>query len=555
MSRPAINFMSRFLQYNALNEKGEVVSFDDYIDYMNREEARKEGIKIEYESYNDYMGNPNKDGSLFTKYKNSLDEKGLEKVKRLFKVAQNKKSNLWQDVFSFDNEWLEKQGLYDSKTKILDEEKIKIAVRKAMDTLEKKSGKKYFWSASFHYNTDNIHVHIGSVQLNNVTRRGKRKLSAINAMKSSFTNSLIDFNKEYQKINEVIREKLVYNARNYDFSNDKEMKNDIKKIMKLLPKDKKQWQYNYNTLYEVRPILDKITTQFIEENMNEEFKELNKLLDDHEERLKGLYGEGKYESYKNYKETKIKELYTRMGNATLKQIKELYSTKNYREKEFSKTNSNKGTTEENNINENNSNFRDDDKNENRKDSNKKFSNLDKYSEKNIERIKEQFPEATVVAMASFWKAHGFKIKEGEKGIEILIPEKQFYFINKYGFKTNINEATDKEKKLIEKGKIKVEEGKVRFKIGEVYDISQTNATEKDLEKIKAGLKNIKYDGIKEKSKFKNRKPIITQKALNTLKKTLKEDFNSIKNQIEFEKLQREIELSSYKDIKEYGLEL
>lgn len=545
MSRPAINFMSRFLQYNALNEKGEVVSFDDYVDYMNREEARKEGIKIEYESYNDYMGNPNKDGSLFTKYKNSLDEKGLEKVKRLFKVAQNKKSNLWQDVFSFDNEWLEKQGLYDSKTKILDEEKIQIAVRKAMDTLEKKSGKKYFWSASFHYNTDNIHVHIGSVQLEKIDRRGKRKLSAINAMKSSFANSLIDFNKEYQKINEVIREKLVYNARNYDFTKDKELKSDIKKIMKLLPRDKKQWQYKYNTLYEVRPILDKITTQFIEENMNKEFKELNKLLDDHEERLKNLYGEGKYESYKNYKETKIKELYTRMGNATLKQIKELYSTKNYREKEFSKNNSAK----ENNINEDYSTFNDESFEDRLKN---KFSNLHQYSEKNIELIKEQFPKATIVASASFWREQGLKIKEGEKGIEILVPEKQFYFINEYGIKTDVNEATEKEKKLIEKGKIEVKEGKVKFVIGEVYDISQINVTEKDLEKIKDGLSNIKYDGIKEKSKF--RQPIITQKALNTLKKTLKEDFNSIKNQIEFEKLQREIENSTSKN-NGYELEL
>lgn len=322
MSRPAINFMSHFVQYDSVNEKsGEVESFDDYVDYMDREEARKENPLENYDGYTDYMGNPNKNGSLFTKYKNGLDEKGIEKVKKLYKEAQDKKSNLWQDVFSFDNEWLEKQGIYDSKTKVLDEEKIQIAVRKAMDTLEKKSGKKYFWSASIHYNTGNIHVHVGSVQLDKIDRRGKRKLSAINAMKSSFANSLVDFNKEYQKINEVIREKLVYKTRNYDFKKDKECKNNIKKIVKMLPKDRKQWYYNYNTLYEVRPLLDKITKKFIEENLKEEFKELNKLLDKQEENLKGIYGEGKKEYYKNYKETKTKELYERMGNATLSNIK------------------------------------------------------------------------------------------------------------------------------------------------------------------------------------------------------------------------------------------
>ncbi|MBY0756287.1 relaxase MobL [Clostridium sardiniense] len=545
MSRPAINFMSHFVQYDSVNEKsGEVESFDDYVDYMNREEARKENPLENYDGYTDYMGNPNKNGSLFTKEKNGLTKKEIKKVKKIYKEAQDKKSNLWQDVFSFDNEWLEKQGLYDSKTKVLDEEKIQIAVRNAMGTLEKKSGKKYFWSSSIHYNTGNIHIHIGSVQLDKIDRRGKRKLSAINAMKSSFANSLVDFNKEYQKINEVIREKLVYNARNYDFKNDKEMKNDIKKIMMLLPKDKKQWHYKYNTLHEVRPLIDRVTDKFIEGNLKEEFKELNKLLDEHEERLRNLYGEGKNEYYKNYKETKIKEFYTRMGNATLKQIKELYTNKNYREKNFSKGNSSK----EKNTNKNDESFEYKNMKENFND--KEFSNLYKYSEKNRELIKNKFPKATVVASKSFWKKQGLKIKEGENGIEIFIPEKQFYFINKDGFKTNINEATEKEKKLIETGKIQITEGKVKFIIGEVYDISQTNATEKDLKKIKDGLKNIKFDGnikYKEENKFKKRQPIITQKALNTLKKNLKKDFNSIKNQIEFEKLQGEIENSNSKN--------
>lgn len=321
MNSPAIILTSNYVLHNKSMKNGKTVSYNEYVDYMDREEARKENIEKDYSIYNDYMGNPNKNGSLFTKDKDSLDDYEIKEVKNLFKLAQSKSSNLWQDVFSFNNKWLEKQGLYDSKTKVLDEEKIQIAVRKAMDTLEKKSGKKYFWSSSIHYNTDNIHVHIGSVQLDNVDERGKRKLSAINAMKSTFANSLVDFNKEYQKINEVIREKLVYKTINYDLKKGKEMKKNIKQIIKILPKDRKQWYYNYNTLYEVRPLLDKITTQFIEKNLKEEFRELNKLLDNQEKNLKDLYGEGRNEYYKNYKETKIKELYTRMGNATLSNIK------------------------------------------------------------------------------------------------------------------------------------------------------------------------------------------------------------------------------------------
>lgn len=33
---------------------------------------------------------------------------------------------MWQDVFSFDNLWLEKNGLYNSRTHELDERKIKM---------------------------------------------------------------------------------------------------------------------------------------------------------------------------------------------------------------------------------------------------------------------------------------------------------------------------------------------------------------------------------------------------------------------------------------------
>ncbi|MEF2293766.1 relaxase MobL [Virgibacillus dokdonensis] len=39
---------------------------------------------------------------------------------------------MWQDVLSFDNAFLEEQGLYNSKTKQLDERRMKNIVRGAV---------------------------------------------------------------------------------------------------------------------------------------------------------------------------------------------------------------------------------------------------------------------------------------------------------------------------------------------------------------------------------------------------------------------------------------
>ena len=71
------------------------------------------------------MGNPEKIGSLFTKDKHSLTEKEVKKLKKDFDKAQSNGSNMWQEVFSFDNEFLEANGLYDSENGALDEEKIR----------------------------------------------------------------------------------------------------------------------------------------------------------------------------------------------------------------------------------------------------------------------------------------------------------------------------------------------------------------------------------------------------------------------------------------------
>ncbi|MDB2104841.1 MULTISPECIES: MobP2 family relaxase [Clostridium] len=299
--------------------------FSSYINYIDREEAVR-NYKIEdYSLFNDYMGNPKKCGNLFTSDKDFLNEDERKELKRCFSIAQENKSFMWQDVFSFDNEWLEKQGLYDRRTGALDEKRIMEAVRNSMSELiEKEKFNSLIWSASMHFNTDNIHVHIASVELD-PTRYTKEdgfiKYKNLYKMKSKFANTLIDRSKEQKEINNIIRNNIIDGKKEISFHKDIEMKRMVTEIIKKLPEDKRQWQYGYNSLYEVKPLLNELTKYYIDNYKKNEFDKLIEALDSEEEYLKEVYGEGEKGFYKNYKQNKIDELYYRMGNTILREIK------------------------------------------------------------------------------------------------------------------------------------------------------------------------------------------------------------------------------------------
>ena len=89
--------------------------FETYIDYIDREEAKRDKSYNQYSLYNDYMENEMKSTGLFSTDKSNLNEDEKKKMKDLFSLAKKNESILWQDVFSFNNKKLEEQGLYNSE--------------------------------------------------------------------------------------------------------------------------------------------------------------------------------------------------------------------------------------------------------------------------------------------------------------------------------------------------------------------------------------------------------------------------------------------------------
>lgn len=296
--------------------------FNQYINYMERDVATKNNNFNYYGIYEDNMGNKEKNTALFDNYKNIMSIDDREKVLKLFEQAQKNESIMWQDVFSFDNRWLEEQGLYDPITGSIDDVKIKNAVRKSINYSLEKKDMQYsaIWIGAIHYNTDNIHIHVATCEPIPVTQRGKRKQKDLDKMKSVFINELLDSKEFYKEINNLIRDELIgYNKK----VKDRNLKKLVKKVIENLPEDKRQWHYGYSTMKDANKYLDEMTEYYIKSYKRKEYEELLKKLDRQEQILREAYGEGEREKYKDYKQNKIDELYKRMGNAFLKEIKDI----------------------------------------------------------------------------------------------------------------------------------------------------------------------------------------------------------------------------------------
>lgn len=305
--------------------------FQEYIDYIDREEAvRNENFK-KFSSYNDYMGNPEKTTGLFTADKDNLDEKEKLELKHLFRMAQQNNSVMWQNVISFDNRWLEQHGIIDRKTRTIDEEKLRTAARQSTKIfLDKENlSASAVWSASIHYNTDNIHIHIAVVEPFPTRERGKVKGSTFSACKSKVVNTIIDYSLINQKLNQIIRERIVERKKSSPLAQDMEFLYSFLAIYQAMPQNAGLWYYNRTELDSIRPYLDKLSKSFLETYCKEDYQEFETLLEKQAEEYRQAYGNTRIRG--DYAQGKRKDLYTRLGNAILEEMREYHRIQNSRD--------------------------------------------------------------------------------------------------------------------------------------------------------------------------------------------------------------------------------
>lgn len=306
--------------------------FQSYIDYMDREEAQRNDAIATYNLYHDYMGNPEKTTGLFTAEQDSLNYTQKKVLKDIFQMAQDNGSIMWQTVISFDNRWLEQNGVYNSKKKILDERKLKEVVRISVKRMLEKEGLECaVWSAAIHYNTDNIHVHIATVEpypmrekilyKGNMEYRGKFKLKNINQCKSAVVNEIMQTRNINILINDIIRKDIVKMKEEQKLADDPEIREKFLELYGKIPMSKisrNLIHYNNGFMNQFHSQIDEISNLYLDRYHKTEFEELKSIL----KRQSDLYSQAYGYYDRSYEESKIKDLYERLGNAILKEIKD-----------------------------------------------------------------------------------------------------------------------------------------------------------------------------------------------------------------------------------------
>lgn len=265
-------------------------------------------------------------------------------MKKLFQIAQKNDSLMWQDVVSFDTNWLTEVGLYDRENKVLNEPKLKNAIRIAMkEQLNAENLKNSaVWTAAIHYNElHHIHVHIAIVEPNPTrkygtfsrkdgstyeARKGYRSKRNVDRFRSRVMSQLLDRDQPLAQISSMIRNQIGKQKGNMRQLPDSELRYLYNQIYQSLPPDRSKWKYNMNTMNSVRPKIDRFNKMYLDTYEKDEFNELQNLLNENSAFYMTLYGEGtkEYQRANDFKVNKNAELYSLLGNSLLKEMSNQY---------------------------------------------------------------------------------------------------------------------------------------------------------------------------------------------------------------------------------------
>ena len=335
-SKAGVIISTRFVDRNIEEKKNyannkKVQTFKSYINYLDRDEAVRNESFNSFSLYNDYMGNPVKSTGIFTKDKNILTNKEKQEIKNLFQQAYDNNSIMWQSVISFDNSFLAENNLYDYKTKSVNQDRLQELTRNVMREMLRSENmqESAVWTASIHYNTDNIHIHIATTQPvpdrqekvlddGTISLRGKLKPQTFKNMKSKAVNTILD--KDRQKLDELSREIMIKGKKQHLSLKDNKFREMFLEIYKSLPDDRRKWHYSMNAISNQRKNIDNFSREFLNTYYKEEFKEYKDLLLKEQVTYKRAYGDNS--NFDKYAQNKINDLYKRMGNSLLTEMRE-----------------------------------------------------------------------------------------------------------------------------------------------------------------------------------------------------------------------------------------
>lgn len=304
----------------------DITTMDKYIDYMTRKQAILENADREIVN------------GAFSNKKRHVTQADVKEIKEAVIEAKENQSVMFQDVISFDNQFLIDEGYYDPDTKKLNEDVLYNATKGMMDKLvEKEQLHDAFWFASIHRNTDNIHIHVTCMERVNTREvmewhgekqaRGKRKQSTLDEMIFKFGSKMVDRNKELESISDLRKEiplelkqevkdhLLMMYVRN-DYISDKVLEKKYHDVKKVIPEKTR----GYNELSDdAKKRVDDLTAYLTKDNPKvKEYHEATKKMDE-------LYQQTYGKRYKanEFFENRDRILKERMGNTVVREVKKM----------------------------------------------------------------------------------------------------------------------------------------------------------------------------------------------------------------------------------------
>src|SRR5699024_3083974 len=161
--------------------------------------------------------------------------------------------------------------------------------------------------------------------------RGFRKPKTLERAKSKVANKLIDRSQENEKINKFIRNTLVQSNRDEPINTLKnkitnpKIVNKFNKIYNSLPNNKRMWMYNIKESKNLQTEIKSLSDIYISKKNSKDSKYFTNNINKNIEEYKKIYGNSRAIDYKNYV---YKDMYTRMGNSILTEMKKFDSEKN-----------------------------------------------------------------------------------------------------------------------------------------------------------------------------------------------------------------------------------
>lgn len=271
--------------------------FAGYIGYMDRKAATKLEYGVDEHRY-----------PTFTRESLNIDDKQHQHLLDDLNLAQKNKTMLWAGVVSFSPEFIRETGLYDEKTKTVNQRAIKLAIQRAMPDFlasEELDNDQTFWWGDVHLNTDHVHVHLAISQRENTRplkngepvgmfhTKSLRKLKTIvhqELTKPQNREYDIGLDKEIARIRKNMVENVQWLARH-----DNYQQKMLRDIYWLLPqyRDKRKWRSsNYSQGFKKsHELTDKLVDDLLNSQLADDYQKFRQAVHEKDLQSRKKYGQ------------------------------------------------------------------------------------------------------------------------------------------------------------------------------------------------------------------------------------------------------------------------